>query len=53
MEITKVEIVEVGVDLKIKIIVNGMAFYSVYAFDTTRQAKAVLTAYGLKETICI
>lgn len=50
MKIEKVEIVEVGVDLKIKIVVNGMVFYSAYSLDTVKQAKAVLEAYGLKES---
>ena len=50
MEITEIKIVESGVTLKIKAIINGMAFYSAYSFDNVKQAEAVLKAYGLTET---
>lgn len=51
MEITEVKIVEIGVDIEIRITVNnGLRFYSRYRFKTVEEAREAIEEYGLKET---
>ena len=51
MEITEVKIVEIGVDIEIRITVNnGLKFYSRYRFDTVSEAREAIKDYGMVET---
>lgn len=45
-----IRIVEVGVNIEIKLTINGLPFYSHYGFGTVQQAKDLLNAHNLQET---
>lgn len=50
MEITEIKIVEVGVNIEIRITLNnGLRFYSHYGFETVEKARNALNDYGLHE----
>ena len=50
MEITEVKIIEVGVNVEIKITArNGLVTYSRYGFNTEAEAREAIERFGLKE----
>lgn len=44
-----IKIVEIGVDIEIKLTVNGINFYTQQKFETEDEARIFLTKHGLKE----
>ena len=50
LNIESVKIIEMGVNVEIKIKVNGMPFYSHMGFETKKDAKKYMEKMGIKET---
>ena len=50
MEVQSVKIIQQGVNIEIRIVVNGLVFYSNYGFETVTEAREALNDYGLQET---
>ena len=46
----RVKIVEVGCGYEIKILLNGIVFYSAINFDTAEEAREHLKNHGMEET---
>ena len=50
MKITEIKIVEVGVNIEIKLTLNNVfSFYSKYGFESYEQARKTLEYYGIQE----
>lgn len=45
-----IKIVEIGVDIEIKLTVNGINFYTRQKFETEKEAKIFLEKHGMKES---
>lgn len=51
MQITEIKIVEIGVNIEVRVTLNNaFKFYTHYKFDTVEQARKTLEYYGLHET---
>lgn len=45
-----IKIIEIGVDIEIKLTVNGINFYTHEKFETEKKARKFLDEHGLKES---
>ena len=48
--VSDIKIIEIGTNIKIKITVNGIDFYSFKNFETKEQAKDFLKEHGVKNS---